>query len=143
MTDDRAITHFFVIAQRMRARYATLAEELGTTDAQMQLLELLTDGPLPIGEVATGLHCDPSNVTRLLDRLARGPHDDLIERRRRSDDRRVVELALTPSGRELVDEHRRRRSTDVPLFAGLSAHQRDQLATLLETVADAGSGATD
>ncbi len=143
MADDRAIADFFVIAHRMRARYAALAEELGATDAQMQLLELLADGPLPIGEVATGLHCDPSNVTRLLDRLARGPHDDLIQRQRRSDDRRVVELALTTSGRELVDEHRRRRSTDVPLFAGLSPDERDRLAALLATVADNGSSATD
>ena len=140
MVDDGAIVDFFVIAQRMRARYAALAEDLGITDAQMQLLELLADGPLPAGEVATGLHCDPSNVTRLLDRLDRAPHDDLVQRRRRSDDRRVVELDLTPAGRELVAAHRRRRSTDVPLFAGLSPDERAQLAGLLATVVDSGTG---
>lgn len=136
MTDDKAISDFFVIAHRMQARYAELAEDLGVTGSQMQLLELLADGPRPAGAVASDLRCDPSNVTRLLDRLARSSGDDLVERRRQSDDRRVVELGLTPLGHELVDRHRHRRSTDVPLFAGLDQGQQDKLASLLATVAD-------
>ena len=81
------------------------------------------------------MHCDPSNVTRLLDRLAVTDGGNLVQRRRSDSDRRVVEVRLTDRGRETVSEHRRRRARDIPLFAGLGPDDRTHLELLLHEVA--------
>src|SRR4029077_882031 len=71
--------------------------ELHLTLPQAMLLRQLGDA-LPMNEAAGKLHCDPSNVTGIVDRLeARG----LIERQHLATDRRVKHLALTPAGRRL------------------------------------------
>src|SRR5207245_851230 len=72
--------------------------ELHLTLPQAMLLRQLGDA-LPMNEAADKLHCDPSNVTGIVDRLeARG----LIERQHLTTDRRVKHLALTPAGRRLL-----------------------------------------
>ena len=52
----------------------------------------LLDEPRPMGELAQHMHCDNSNMTGIVDRLAeRG----LVERRPAEGDRRVKLVALT------------------------------------------------
>jgi DNA-binding MarR family transcriptional regulator len=59
------------------------------------------DEPKTMSELAGALHCDNSNVTGLIDRLAeRG----LVERQAAEHDRRVTLLVLTPKGRRLRAE---------------------------------------
>ena len=78
-----------------RGRLREAAGEFDLGPRQAHLLRLLADGPAPMRKLACRLHCDPSNVTGLSDRLVeRG----LVERHADPDDRRVKMLALTTEG---------------------------------------------
>src|SRR5258705_4745769 len=58
----------FSFAQR--ANLPALAAELELSPAQCHLLNLIEpDRPMPMGELASALCCDASNVTGLVDRL--------------------------------------------------------------------------
>jgi DNA-binding MarR family transcriptional regulator len=103
--------------------------ELGLTDALADAVQQLDPalGPLSRRELAERLHCDPSNVTFLVDRLE---HKRLVTRARASDDRRVRALALTPAGRRA----RARLIATVArssMFSRLSTAQQRQLADLM------------
>lgn len=135
MADPQAVADFIAIAYRMMDRYAQIAADLRVTGAQMELLDVLAEGPITSGGLADSMHCDPSNVTRLLDRLDVTNGGSLVQRRRGNSDRRVVEVSLASQGRETVSEHRRRRARDVPLFAGLDPDERADLEALLHEVA--------
>src|SRR6202163_1945642 len=87
-----------------RSRFmATFAEaELSPAQANA-LLQLEQRDPLPMHTLASGLLCDASNVTGIVDRLeARG----LVERRPYDQDRRVKHVALTQRGIEVRDRVR-------------------------------------
>ena len=67
------------LSKTLVSHYQARLAELHLTSPQAMLLHQLDD-PLPMNEVAGKLHCDPSNVTGIVDRLeGRG----LIERQER------------------------------------------------------------
>jgi DNA-binding MarR family transcriptional regulator len=77
-------------------------ESHGLTNAQWgPLLMLRKVGPLPVAELARRLFIDAGAMTRLLDRLER---KQLCKRVRSTDDRRVVQVELTPQGAEAITE---------------------------------------
>jgi DNA-binding MarR family transcriptional regulator len=82
---------------------------------------------MPLRQIAEELHCDPSNVTLLADRLE---EKGLAERRPHPADGRVRTLVLTPAGvvarRKLLDQVQERS----PL-AALDGEQQRQLQELL------------
>jgi len=85
------------VSRTLTGHYDAKLAELHLTFPQAMLLRQLGEA-LPMNEAAGKLHCDPSNVTGIVDRLeARG----LIERQHLTTDRRVKHLALTPAGRRL------------------------------------------
>src|ERR1700736_1682818 len=85
------------LSKTLVSHYEARLADLHLTSPQAMLLHQLDD-PLPMNEVAGKLHCDPSNVTGIVDRLeGRG----LIERQQLTKDRRVKHLALTAEGRRL------------------------------------------
>ncbi len=100
--------------------------ELDLTFPQAMLLQQLGES-LPMNQAAGRLHCDPSNVTGIVDRLeARG----LITRTPRTTDRRVKDLVLTAEGRRLkrrVDQ----LLLDAPGVTSLSAADQTLLRDLL------------
>ena len=78
-------TLVFALANQMATRTESVASEFGLTGAQARVLLQLAE-PVPMGQLAERLDCNPSNVTGLVDRLhARG----LVERRVSETDRRV------------------------------------------------------
>src|ERR1700682_1005078 len=96
------------LSKTLVSHYQARLADLHLTSPQAMLLHHLDD-PLPMNEVAGKLHCDPSNVTGIVDRLeGRG----LIERQHLTKDRRVKHLALAGAGR------RRRRRGGNTLSAG-------------------------
>jgi DNA-binding MarR family transcriptional regulator len=122
---DQVMAVTAAIAQDLRE----VERELGLTDALANLVWALDPDadPLPLRQVAGRLHCDPSNVTRLRDRLE---EKGLAERRPHPADGRVRTLALTPAGEEVrrrLLEHAQRAS---PL-AALDTEQQQQLHALL------------
>jgi len=89
-------------------------------------------GPLSRRELAERLHCDPSNVTFLVDRLERRR---LLTRARARSDRRIQALALTPAG---IDVRERLIATiaDSSMFTSLTRAQQRHLADLLQRCVD-------
>ena len=85
-------------------------------------------GPLSRRELAERLHCDPSNVTFLVDRLE---SRRLLTRARARSDRRTQALALTPAGIE-VRERLIRTIADSSMFTTLTRAQQRQLVDLLQ-----------
>ena len=119
-----------------KPRMLALASELDLAPMQMHALQLLEPGTeLPMSAMAGSLHCDPSNVTGIVDRLeARG----LIERRPSPGDRRVKMLAVTPEGEQLREILMERFDTPPESLASLSRAEQRALRDLLRK-AHAGS----
>jgi DNA-binding MarR family transcriptional regulator len=117
----------FVLARQMAAHHQAIAADFGLTGPQARLLVELGD-PVPMGQLAERLDCDPSNVTGMVDRLhARG----LLERRVAEADRRVKHLTLTSAGRRLRSELEARLFAGRPLLARLSRGDQQTLRDLL------------
>jgi DNA-binding MarR family transcriptional regulator len=72
------------------------------TIGQVRLLFLLRrDGPQPMGRIAEVFELSSTASTGFVERVER---HGLVERRHRSDDRRIVECALTETGLRFLDE---------------------------------------
>jgi DNA-binding MarR family transcriptional regulator len=114
------------VSRNLTSHYDAKLAELHLTLPQAMLLRQLGDA-LPMNEAAGKLHCDPSNVTGIVDRLeARG----LIERQHLTTDRRVKHLALTPAGRRLRRKVEKILSA-APGVSDLGASDQAALLTLL------------
>jgi DNA-binding MarR family transcriptional regulator len=131
----------YELAQAAYAVHTGLERELHDTLAELNLTIPLADavwrldpelGPLSRRELAERLHCDPSNVTFLVDRLERR---GLVVRARVEADRRVTVLALTAAG---VKVRNRLIATlaESAMFARLTRAEQRQLAELLGRCAD-------
>jgi len=120
------------LADRLRARYSTIAESLDLTTAQAKALTVLqADRPLPMRALAKLIHQDPSNLTGVVDRLEeRG----LIERRGSTDDRRVKGLLITPAGLALADTFRTQLGADLGPLAGIAPERILALRDILRDV---------
>jgi DNA-binding MarR family transcriptional regulator len=71
------------------------------TLGQIRLLFLLRrEGPQPMGRIAEVFGLSSTAVTGFVARIER---HDLVERRHRSDDRRIVECRLTDAGEQFLD----------------------------------------
>jgi len=114
-----------VLVQNVVPLLAELDLTKSLADALWQLDPL--DGALPRGVLAERLHCDPSNVTFLVDRLEeRG----LVERSYKPTDRRVKAVSLTTAG--VAARQRLVAATDnAPAFVPLTTNEQRQLAKLL------------
>jgi DNA-binding MarR family transcriptional regulator len=98
-----SLWELLVIASRsMGAYWWHTAQGTGVSPAGLGILRMLALGDgLKSSEVATRGWSAPGTVTSVVDTLAR---DGLVERRRDEEDRRVVRLYLTDTGRHKVDE---------------------------------------
>ena len=82
----------------MEDAYTRAGRELGLTAPQAELLCAAMQ-PTAVGNLAETLHCDRSNVSRLVDRTSeRG----LVKRRDGEKDGRVSVIELTPEGERLA-----------------------------------------
>ena len=94
----------------------------------LNVLTLLeATGPMPMGRLAEQLDISVASMTGVIDRMeARG----LVERRRDSDDRRVILVQPGKGGRKLIEDIGKRRR--LALTALLSRLTDEQLEGLLE-----------
>ena len=131
----------YELAQAAYAVHTTLGHELHDTLVELDLTIPLADvlwqldpelGPLSRRELAERLHCDPSNVTFLVDRLERRR---FVARARVKADRRIKALALTAAGVE-VRERLVATLAESAMFARLTRAEQGQLAHLLGRCAD-------
>jgi DNA-binding MarR family transcriptional regulator len=109
----------------LEAAYTRAGSELGLTAQQAELL-CVALRPGSVGDIAQQLHCDRSNVSRLVDRAhARG----LVARREGEDDARVRVIELTPKGERLAREFIAALESQTERLRAQWSNQREELAT--------------
>ena len=96
----RAYFDAIVLAEPLQA---VLWKSAGITLAQLAALRQLRDGPVSAGQLGRQLGLSPASTTHLVDRLE---SRELVARSRRRDDRRAVDVTLTPAGQRVLDESR-------------------------------------
>lgn len=126
--DLEVITSLALLTTRFFADYEAAAGAHELSGAQARLLALVAAEPRPMSRLALMMHCEPSNITGLVDRLER---HGLVERRADPQDRRVKVIAPTEAGRELADQVRADLSFAAEPLAGLARPERLQLRDLL------------
>lgn len=130
-----------------RALVAVTAVSLGaaaedTTLAQYRALVVLASrGQQRLVDLAGALGVAPSTAGRMCDRLVR---KGLVRRHRARSDRRAVLIAITPTGREVVDQATtRRRELIAEILARLPERQRRRVTEALRFFADAAGEVPD
>jgi DNA-binding MarR family transcriptional regulator len=114
-------------ADRLRQHWAAHAAGLGLTATQVKvLLRLIPGEAAPMRKLAQQLGYDASNLTTLVDRLARR---GAVERQADPADRRIKALLLTPDGERLRDQFWHNLVTDAGPLAPL---RRSDLRALTE-----------
>lgn len=132
-----------LLADRNLDVLEAICQDAGITHQQYVVLWTLCladdhDGGIPIGSVADGLLNRASDVTRLIDRLARA---GLAERLPNPLDRRSVLVRATPAGRRVFDTVTPRlQEFHRQQWAHLSS---DEITTLNHLLAKAMWGAPD
>jgi DNA-binding MarR family transcriptional regulator len=114
----------------LQMHFAALAAEHSLTAIQAKvLLQLNAATPVTASALAGRLQYDPSNLTRVIDKLeARGA----VRRQPDPDDRRVKGLVLTAAGAKLRDPFWQRLISDVGPLGALSADELKQLRSILK-----------
>jgi DNA-binding MarR family transcriptional regulator len=97
--DDQLCFALHAASRAMTGAYQPLLEELGITYPQyLVLMALWEEDGARVSRIGERLYLDSATLTPLLKRLeSRG----LVERRRSRVDERVVEVFLTPEGKQL------------------------------------------
>lgn len=116
--------------------YLRASRELRLTPQQAELL-CAALSPASVGELAQGLRCDRSNVTRLVDRASKR---GLIKRHGGEDDGRLRVVELTPEGERVA---RRFLATLQTQTEGLRAEWPDRRLRLAVQLLDGISSALD
>jgi len=126
--DLEVITALSELTTRFFADYDAAAGAHGLSGAQARLLTLVVTEPRPMSRLALGLHCEPSNVTGLVDRLEKR---GLVQRRTDAQDRRVKLIAPTQAGTELSAKVWADLNFAAEPLRGLEHLERIQLRDLL------------
>lgn len=99
------------------------------------MMMIATRGGMNLAAVADALQVNPSNASRLVDRLLK---IGLVDRRESPTDRRNIALTLTADGQALIDGViRHRRNAIRRALRQMAPERRDLLATVLEDFATA------
>jgi DNA-binding MarR family transcriptional regulator len=107
LLDNQLCFALYSTSLMMTKAYKPLLNSLNLTYPQyLAMLVLWEEDGITVSHISKRLLTDPGSLTPLLKRLE---SDDLLNRRRRKDDERVVELHLTEKGRTLQE-----RAKDIP-----------------------------
>jgi MarR family transcriptional regulator, organic hydroperoxide resistance regulator len=110
-----------------KPRFPAIAAEFDLSPPQAIVMRLLSE-PRPMGDLATAMHCDNSNITGIVDRLEeRG----LVRRQPAEYDRRVKLIAVTDAGSRLRDDLNRRFAEPPEAIASLSEEDLVALRDIL------------
>ena len=99
LLDDQLCFALYAASRAVTQRYRPLLERVGITYPQyLVMLVLWEQGTTTVKGLADALQLDYGTLSPLLKRLAAAGY---VERRRRTEDERSVEISLTEAGREL------------------------------------------
>ena len=132
LPEQEATLNLARTADRFNICFSRLFREFGLTPSQYNVLRILRgEGkPLPILEVADRMLAIVPGITGLIDRLE---DQGLVARERSTEDRRIVFVAITPKGLELLaklDEPE--AALHKKLIGHLTAPELRELIRLLE-----------
>ncbi|WP_431950519.1 MarR family winged helix-turn-helix transcriptional regulator [Actinacidiphila sp. bgisy167] len=104
LLDDHFCFTLYAASRAVTGVYRPLLDAVGLTYPQYLVMVVLWEHrTVTVKDLVAALHLDYGTLTPLIKRLeGRG----LLERRRRVDDERVVEVALTPEGTALREQIR-------------------------------------
>ena len=107
LLDDQLCFALYAASRAVTQRYRPLLEKLGLTYPQyLVMLVLWEQGATTVKELADELQLDYGTLSPLLKRLAAA---GFVERQRRSEDERSVEITLTQQGQML-----KRKAAHIP-----------------------------
>lgn len=115
------------------ARSVSSALEFVTLPQLRVLVVLSGGGPMRMGALAERLHANPSTFSRSMDKIVAG---GWVERATSPDSRREVLIALTETGRAIVDEVTQRRLSEISMILDrLTIAEQDSVRAALELFA--------
>ena len=132
---DRIVEAIIYLYTESRRLTKDQAARHGLTGPQLSVAKILEDiGDLSLSELSERINAQNSTVTGIVDRMER---EQLVERKRSSDDRRVVHIRLTKKGHELA---RSMKFEPFEIFKmafenALTREELGQLLTLLDKLA--------
>ncbi|UUO07617.1 MarR family transcriptional regulator [Blastopirellula sp. J2-11] len=130
--EQEATLNLLRTSDQLHNRFGRLFRKYGLTSSQYNVLRILRgEGkPLPSLEIAERMIQVVPAITGLIDRLEK---QELVERRRCNDDRRVVYVEITEKGLTLLSEMDQPVSeTHIQLMGHLSKAELKELSRLLE-----------
>ena len=126
----RALSHLPAHLARLHKLY----EEAGITPGVGKaLVQLPSDRPVPMRELASALHCDNSYITSVIDVLE---EKGLVERRAHPSDRRIKVISLTEKGALLAERAKAEVAEPPPVFEALTNAEAAQLRDLMRKLGD-------
>jgi DNA-binding MarR family transcriptional regulator len=132
---DQLSVAFERFTRRFKVAEAAAAADnaLNALDAQT-LLFVSENVECGAGDVARYLNVVPTTMSSSIDRLVR---KGLLERRRPEENRRAVALTATPTGLQVVVEHKAGyRNACIAMLQALDSEERSELIRLTEKIAD-------
>ena len=137
MESDHLLDGLFAIWRVMRRSISTNQRSTLTLEQFWLLRQLLQNGPMPIGELATVLGITPGSVTVACKRLEKDGH---VTRDRQAHDERIVRVALTSEANIILEswlEHR--REVFAQFLERLEPHEQENLMHMIERVLEVTS----
>lgn len=130
--EQEATLNLLRTSDQLQNRFGRLFRKYGLTSSQYNVLRILRgEGqPLPSLEIAERMIQVVPAITGLIDRLEK---QELVERRRCNDDRRVVYVEITEKGSRLLTEMDQPvNEMHIQLMGHLSQPELKELSRLLE-----------
>lgn len=129
-----AVTSLMRVQQLLLARIEDILKPFSLTFASYEALRLLAftrTGSMPMGKLGNRLMVHPAAVTNAIGKLEqRG----LVRRSMSPSDRRVVLAAITPAGRDLVEEATAALNDGCFGMPGITSGQAAEMADALRAV---------
>lgn len=100
------------------------------TTSQFYSLMVLDDlGSLPLSKISEHIRRSPGNMTLVIDNLEK---EELVERQRSTEDRRVIMIAITEQGRERIGKAKKSHRVAIEKeMAVLTEEEIEQLRNIL------------
>ncbi|WDQ17234.1 MarR family winged helix-turn-helix transcriptional regulator [Rhodopirellula sp. P2] len=129
--DQEVLLNFLRIGDQLENRFSRLFREHGLTLSRFNILRslALAERSLTCGEIGEQMIQVVPAVTSLVDHLC---SQKLVERKRCTEDRRVVHVTITPKGKQLVDDTMQPlKEMEDRMLQHLSKADKSQLLQLL------------